>query len=132
RVPHGVVDLEDQGSVNRDRTLVAVRHENPHAVNLVHLNADGLPTAVHVMGAPFFRGRYNIGYWLWEQPEFPERYHGSFAYVDEVWVASDYCLEALSRVSPVPVVKVPPPLPAEGLRTKGVGRDYFGLEDRQR
>jgi glycosyltransferase involved in cell wall biosynthesis len=84
------------------------------------------------MGAPFFRGRYNIGYWLWEQPEFPERYHGSFAYVDEVWVASDYCLEALSRVSPVPVVKVPPPLPAEGLRTKGVGRDYFGLEDRQR
>jgi len=131
-IPHAVVDLEDQGSANRDRTLVGLQRENPYPVNLIHLNADGLPGVVQVLGAPFFRGRHNIGYWLWEQPEFPEKYHPGFAYLDEVWVASDYCLEALARVSPIPVVKVPPPLPEEGLRTRGVGRGYFGLDERQR
>jgi glycosyltransferase involved in cell wall biosynthesis len=35
-------------------------------------------------------------------------------------------------VSPIPVVKVPPPLPAEGLKTWDVGREHFGLKDDQK
>lgn len=131
-VPHCVVDHHDGGSENRDRTLVGLLHQNPYPVNLIHVNAVDLPGFVQSRGPRFFRGKYNIGYWLWELPELPEAFHGSFAYLDEVWVASDYGLEAVSRVSPIPVVKVPPPLPAEGLRTKGVGRGHFGLEDHQR
>ena len=92
----------------------------------------GLPGFVQARGPEFFRGKYNIGYWLWELPELPEAFHGSFSYLDEVWVSSEYGREAIARVSPIPVVKVPPALPAEGLRTKGVGREYFGLQDRHR
>jgi len=132
RIPHCVVDHTDGGSANRDRTLIGLLRENPYPVNLIHVNAEGLPGFVQLRGPGFFRGKYNIGYWLWELPDLPEAFHGSFSYLDEVWVSSDYGLEAVSRVSPIPVVKVPPPLPAEGLRTKGVGREYFGLQDHHR
>ena len=129
-VPHSVVDYPDGGSANRDRTLVGLIRGNPYPVNLLVVNALGLPGFVQTRRAEFFRGKYNIGYWLWELSELPEAYHGSFSYLDEVWVSSDYGLETMARVSPIPVVKIPPPLPAAGLPTKGVGREHFGLQDR--
>jgi glycosyltransferase involved in cell wall biosynthesis len=131
-VPHGLVDYPDAGSANRDRSLIAVTRDNPHPVNLMLMNAVALPFFVAARGPGFFRGKYNIGYWLWELPELPEAFHGSFSYLDEVWVSSDYGLETVARVSPIPVLKVPPPLPAEGLRVRDVGRAHFGLEDGQR
>jgi glycosyltransferase involved in cell wall biosynthesis len=131
-VPHCVVDYADGLSANRDRTLVGLLQQNPYPVNLIHVNAIGMPWFVQTRDPRFFRGKYNIGYWLWELPELPPAFHGSFSYLDEVWVSSDYCLDAIARVSPIPVVKVPPPLPPEGLRTKGVAREYFGLQDEQR
>ena len=130
-VSHSVVDFTDAGSANRDRTLADLIRGNPYPVNLLVVNALGLPGFVQTHRPEFFRGKYNIGYWLWELPELPEAYHGSFSYLDEVWVSSDYGLETLARVSPIPVVKVPPPLPAVGLPTKGVGREHFGLQDGQ-
>jgi hypothetical protein len=66
---------------------------------------------------------------MWELPELSAVYHGSFTYLDEVWVGSNYCLEAISSVSPVLVVKIPLALPVDGLRTKGVDRSYCGLPD---
>jgi glycosyltransferase involved in cell wall biosynthesis len=111
--------------------LIGLLRENPYPVNLIHVNALGLPGFVGTHRPEFFRGKYNIGYWLWELPELPEAYHGAFSYLDEVWVSSDYGLETVARVSPIPVVKVPPPLPAEGLPTLDVGRAHFGLQDGQ-
>jgi glycosyltransferase involved in cell wall biosynthesis len=112
--------------------LVGLLRENPYPVNLIHVNAEALPWFVQARGAAFFRGKYNVGYWLWELPDLPEAFHGSFSYLDEVWVSSSYNLEAVSRVAPVPVVKVPLALPAEGLPTRAVGREHFGLHDGQR
>jgi glycosyltransferase involved in cell wall biosynthesis len=131
-VPHCVVDLPDAGSLNRDRTVVGLLRENPYPVNLIQVNPIGLPGVVQARGPAFFRGKHNIGYWLWELPDLPEAFHGAYSYVDEVWVASDYCLEAIARVSPIPVVKVPPPLPPEGPPVRPVGRDHFGLRDDER
>jgi glycosyltransferase involved in cell wall biosynthesis len=127
-IPHGVVDYSDRGSANLDRTLVSLLGANAHPVNLIVVTALGLPPFVRARGAGFLRGKYNIGYWLWELPDLPEDVHGSFSYLDEVWVASDYGREAIARASPVPVVKVPPPLPAEGLVSRKLGRAQFGLE----
>ena len=132
RVPHGVSDYTDYLSENRDRTLVALLGDNAHPVNVIVVTALGLPPFVRARGPAFFRGKYNIGYWLWELPELPRPYHAAFAYLDEVWVASDYGREAIARASPVPVVKIPPPLPAEGLPVAKVGRAHFGLADGQR
>ena len=128
-LPHVVVDFPDQTSANTDRTRLGFLDYNPHPVNVIHVNADGLPSFVSASGTKFLRGKYNIGFWMWELPELPPVLLASFAYLDEVWVASRYCLEAISSVSSVPVVKIPLALPGGGLVTKNVGRDYFGLPE---
>jgi glycosyltransferase involved in cell wall biosynthesis len=83
---------------------------NPFPVNIVCVNADGLPAFAKEAGERFFEDRYTIGVWWWETSEFPERFHESFELVDEVWVGSRFVADALTAVSPVPVITVPIPL----------------------
>jgi glycosyltransferase involved in cell wall biosynthesis len=126
-LPHCVIDFPDRGSENGDHTLIGTLHDPAYPVNVVHLNADAFPFFVDQCGERILRGRYNIGFWMWELLDFPAVFARSFSYVDEVWVASSFCLEAISRCSPVPVVKIPLALPDEGLPTAGVDRKFFGL-----
>src|SRR4051794_3410215 len=85
----------------------------PFPVNLVCVNPDGLEGARDKLGDAFFDGRYTVGLWWWEVDAFPERWLRAFDLVDEVWVGSHHVADALSAVSPVPVVRVPLPLAAE-------------------
>jgi len=82
----------------------------PFAVNLICVNADGLPQFVRDVGEAFFSGRRSIGLWWWEVEDFPERYHGAFEHLDEVWVGSRHVQRAIAPHAPVPVVHVPVPL----------------------
>jgi glycosyltransferase involved in cell wall biosynthesis len=66
---------------------------------------------------------------MWELDRFPRAFHGAFFYLDEVWVPSAYALEAISRASPIPVVRVPLPISAGRLRSPGLGRTHFGLPE---
>jgi glycosyltransferase involved in cell wall biosynthesis len=76
-------------------------------VNVCHINADQLPLAYATLGKEFFEQRYTIGFWHWELPEFPDRWLDSFALVDEVWTSSRFVADAVSRKSPVPVLRMP-------------------------
>jgi glycosyltransferase involved in cell wall biosynthesis len=82
----------------------------PFPVNIVCVNADGLPVFAEEAGSGFFDDRYTIGVWWWETNEFPERFAGAFEHVDEVWVGSRFVAETLAVASPVPVVHVPVPV----------------------
>jgi glycosyltransferase involved in cell wall biosynthesis len=126
-IPHCVVDFPDPGSANAGGSPVGALEDNPYPVNLIHLTALELPRFVAARGPEFLRGKYNIGFWMWELDRLPRAFRGAFVHLDEVWVASTFCLDAISRASPVPVVKVPLSLSVERLRAKGVGREYFGL-----
>ncbi|MGH7263835.1 MAG: glycosyltransferase, partial [Candidatus Rokuibacteriota bacterium] len=128
-LPYCVVDFPDAGSANADRSLVGVLADNPYPVNVIHLTPDQLPYLIRVRGSAFLRGKYNVGYWMWELPELPPALHGSFAYLDEVWVGSAWCLETIARVSPVPVVKIPLALPLDGVTGASGGRGAFGLPE---
>jgi glycosyltransferase involved in cell wall biosynthesis/SAM-dependent methyltransferase len=79
-------------------------------VNLICVNADMLPTFAERAGPGFFFDRYSIGLWWWEINEFPERFLGAFQHLDEVWVGSHFVADAISAVSPIPVVKVTMPV----------------------
>ena len=99
--------------------------DNPHPFNLVHLNADNMGWFAEGQGRAYFQNRYTIGYWFWELAAFREEWVPFFAYVDEVWAASDFVRESYAAWSPVPVVRMPlpvslPPLPS-------LGRPHFGL-----
>lgn len=128
-IPHCVVDFPDPDSTNLSEPVIGTSETLQYPVNLIHLNADALPSLVRARGRECLDGRYNIGVWMWELPDFPEAFHGSFEYLDEVWAASNFCLDAISRVSPIPCTRIPLALPAEGLETTNVGRSHFGLPE---
>jgi hypothetical protein len=80
--------------------------------NLVCVNAPELPALYASLGAEFFEDRYTIGVWAWEVDVVPRSWDPAFGLVDEIWVYSRYVQEILSKVSPVPVVRVPLPIVA--------------------
>jgi glycosyltransferase involved in cell wall biosynthesis/SAM-dependent methyltransferase len=81
-----------------------------YPVNLVCVNADMLPALAAQVGDEFFEGRHTIGLWWWEASVFPDRWHGAFEHVDEVWAGSAFVARSLAAVSPVPVVRMPMPV----------------------
>ncbi|HEX4563558.1 MAG TPA: methyltransferase domain-containing protein, partial [Solirubrobacteraceae bacterium] len=97
------------GASPQDEHLAPKQAEPRFPVNLICANADMVPVVAQELGAEFFADRHSIGYWWWEVSRFPERWLGSFSYLDEVWAGSRHVAEALSEVSPVPVVRIPPP-----------------------
>ena len=99
-----------------------------HAINLICVNADVLTPFADEMGPAFFAGRHSIGLWWWEVSTFPDRFLGAFEHVDEVWAGSRHVADALSAVSPVPVVHVPQPVAVEDPPTD-LDRAALGLPE---
>jgi len=111
----------------QDGTYTAFADDNPHTFNLVHLNADNMEWFAGERGREYFRGRYTIGYWFWELAQFRQDWMSAFAYVDEVWVPTEFGREALAPCSPVPVTCVPlPVVPPASLAYR---RSHFELPD---
>ena len=94
-------------------------------VNLVCVNADGLPDFRTEVGEAFFAGRHTIGMWWWEASRLPERWIDSFSLLDEVWVGSEHVARALLADSPVPVYTVT--MPVTHPRIKSMPREVLGL-----
>lgn len=78
--------------------------------NLICINADQLPGFAQSVGREFFRNRYNVGLWYWESELFPPAMRTAFNLVQEIWVTSEFTREAIAKVSPIPVFRIPQPL----------------------
>ena len=95
-----------------------LQEENPHSVNVIHIDPPAARDIDSQHGAAFRADKYNIGYFAWEQPEFPDAWVPSFDFFDEVWCPSDFCRAAIALKSPLPVLTMPHaidfPRPAEG------------------
>jgi glycosyltransferase involved in cell wall biosynthesis len=107
-----------------DPTITEIDDEWRHDVNLVVINADEHFHVASELGEDNFRGRYNIGVWAWELPSFPKEWHNRFPWYDEIWVGTSFIAGALAKVSPIPVVIVPPVmwLDVRGSRRRGRSR----------
>ncbi len=80
---------------------------SPHGINVFHINADQAVFCFNHLGISLFEGRYNIGYWAWEAPEFPDRWDAAFPLYDEIWTPSTFVQRSVSMKSPLPVLTVP-------------------------
>ena len=80
---------------------------NPYGVNVIHLDPPASRDIDHHHGDAFRAGKYNIGYFAWELPEFPDAWVPSFDFYDEIWCPSDFVREAVAAKSPVPVLTMP-------------------------
>mgnify|MGYP000343350357 CR=1 FL=1 len=110
-----------------DCSVLHLPQGHPYTVNLLCVNADQLPTIYNDLGADFFAGKYNIGYWHWELEHFPEQWHDRFQYLNEIWVASRFVQGALAQVSPIPVVAMG--IPISRYPDSGLTRAHLGLPE---
>ena len=109
-----------------DSTFSSVLQENnPHRVNVVHIDAPASSEIDHHHGPQFRAGKYNVGYWAWELLEFPDPWLPSFAYFQEIWTPSDFARNAIAVKSPLPVLTMPHAI--SFARPAGDGRARFGL-----
>lgn len=91
-----------------DQTYASrLQDDNPHDVNIVHVDPPASRDIDHHHGKAFRAGKYNVAYFAWELPEFPDGWVPSFDYYDEVWCPSDFTSAAIAMKSPLPVITMP-------------------------
>ena len=91
-----------------DQTYAArLQEDNPHGVNVIHLDPPASRDLDHHHGRAFRAGKYNIGYFAWELPEFPDAWVPSLDFYDEIWCPSDFTARAIAMKSPLPVLTMP-------------------------
>jgi glycosyltransferase involved in cell wall biosynthesis len=131
-IPTVLNSVEAVGARNREIPESRLSDANPYFFNLICLNGDGIPGFVAERGEDYLAGRYNIALWHWELQDFPRHWLDAFRYVNEVWTPSRFIQDCISRVSPVPVVRVPTAVAASSREMdESVTRAKFGLRDDQ-
>lgn len=109
-----------------DDTFTARLRELPeHDVNVFHVDPPVSDQIDHHHGPELRHDRYNIAYWAWELPEFPDawvRYCSSF---DEIWCPSEFVRAAIAPKVPLPVHVMPHAIEIPSVT--GDGHDRFGL-----
>ncbi|NMG08320.1 glycosyltransferase [Brasilonema sp. UFV-L1] len=109
-----------------DSTYTNFSDENPYPINLIHINGDMINFFVSSVGIEYFKNKYNIGFWAWELPDFPKEWLSAFNLFDEIWTPSNYSVEAIAPVSPVPVIKF---MHSLSLPQPQVSKQELGLPD---
>jgi glycosyltransferase involved in cell wall biosynthesis len=104
-----------------------LQETNPHPVNVFHLDAPVSRDIDHHHGPGFRKGKYNIAYWAWELPEFPEAWVHHANYFDEIWTPSRFTTEAIGPKVPVPVLTMPHAI--SFARPHGNFRRKYGLPE---
>ncbi|MGE5656560.1 MAG: glycosyltransferase [Actinomycetota bacterium] len=107
-----------------DKTYQNFTLEHPYPINLIQINADEVKNFIKYSEVDYLKGRYNIGFWAWELPTFPPEWTSAFSKFHEIWTYSNHCAEAISRVSPIPVIKM---MPSIFLEKPSQGREALGL-----
>jgi glycosyltransferase involved in cell wall biosynthesis len=102
----------------------------PYLFNLIVITPDQLPYFVDDVGPEFLAGHHNIGLWYWETDVLTPRQLSSFAWVDEVWGATQYLCDVFAAAGRVPVTHVPVPLVFDDPAATDEDRARLGLDDR--
>jgi len=128
-IPVCIVDFAPGKNISQadDGAERFLSKEPPYGINLFCLT--GIETTRYVCerGLGTLKGRYNIGLWPWELPDWPENCRHAYACVDEIWGISQYTAHAHRFAAPRPVI--PMGLPVD-LGTVGTQtRKDFGLPE---
>jgi len=130
-VPFGILNYEKGNPSRMDNLRWQHREiQRPqYGINLIHINADHTPGVMKDLGPQWFDQHYNIGFWAWEMPEFPDRWIDSFNLLDEVWVPSAYVNQAVAAKSPIPVITIPHIIDVNNNDAHQYPRAFFGIPD---
>jgi glycosyltransferase involved in cell wall biosynthesis len=113
-----------------DAASVHAGGATPHAnINLICCDIASHFAVRSRLGEEFFQGRYNIGVWLWECPDFPKRWYDRFAYYDEIWAPTSFIASALAPIAPVPVIRMPFAIERQAPASRAAGRRRLNLQN---
>ena len=80
---------------------------NPYGANVFHIDPPVARDIDHHHGRHFREGKYNIGYFAWELPDFPDAWMSSLDFFDEIWCPSNFVRESIALKAPFPVLTMP-------------------------
>jgi glycosyltransferase involved in cell wall biosynthesis len=127
-VPLGLRNVPAQSpNAAHDPHLTLVDGATPYPVNLVCVNPIQHFAVKSRLGEELFHNHYNIAVWFWELPLFPDEWFDRFAEYDEIWATSSFIANALTPISPIPVVRVPPVMVPERPGSRAQGRERLGV-----
>ncbi|MHC2181982.1 glycosyltransferase involved in cell wall biosynthesis [Paenibacillus sp. PvR052] len=128
--PFGITNFTGTNKARMtDLTWIHKEVENPqYNINVFHINAEQMIEIYAHYGNSIFKDRYNIGYWHWELPDFPDDWLESFQIVNEIWVPSTFVANSIALKSPVPVVKIPHSIEVNIPTPRS--REYFHLPEK--
>jgi glycosyltransferase involved in cell wall biosynthesis len=109
-IPFCIINFPYSPSRQNDLTWQHKEVNEPiYKTNIFFINADQLYYHYRKknLKRTWFLNRYNIGYWHWELPEFPNAWVKSFQLVNEIWVPSTFTFQAISKKSTKPVITIP-------------------------
>lgn len=128
-VPHALVNVEQDWLRRGDRRVRGFSSAHPYALDLLAVNADQAPHVARAFGLRPGDGRFRVGYWFWELERLPPSLAAAGALFHEIWVASDFCREAVAAATRVPTFKLTPALVAAPAGK--VARAEFGFGARE-
>lgn len=98
---------------------------SPYDINIIHINPPELPFIFPELGRGFWHRHYNIGFWLWELENFPQKWQPAFNLFDELWAPSEFISRCLRKSTGLPVITMPYGLSVDC--DPACDRDFFKL-----
>ncbi|MBY0573289.1 MAG: glycosyltransferase [Undibacterium sp.] len=128
RIDYEVIEFNKNNlSRTQDGTLEdKCVEDGKYGINIFHINADQMEEAALHLPSHLF-SRYNIGYWHWELPDMLAEHLTGFNNLNEVWVPTSFVQEAVAKMSPIPVIKIPHAIHFEP--SNHAVRSYFDLPE---
>jgi glycosyltransferase involved in cell wall biosynthesis len=129
-IPMCILDFAPGKNISQsDDTAERLMSDEPlYGINIFCLTGVETTRYVCERGLSTVEGRYNIGLWPWELPDWPENCRHAYACVDEIWGISEFTANAHRFAAPRPVVPMGLPV-ALGPVGKQTRRD-FGLPEK--
>lgn len=132
-VPFKVLNINPGQHLRQADRLVAPHctddiAELPYSINLFCLTGFETLRVYAEKGQALFDGRYNIGWWPWELPVWPQRWKAAFTVLDEVWAATRFTQAMFTAETDRPVRLMPLPVSVD--RMQVTSRKSLGLPEK--
>lgn len=126
-LPFGVLSVDVDRLANVDISWAHKELLSPkYGTNVFHINAAGMPDVAQRFGESLFKDRFNIGYWHWELPEFPDEYLSGLERLDEIWVPTRFVRDAVAAKTGKPTIVIPHGVHVEAI-PEHLDRAWFDL-----
>ena len=127
-LPFSTVDLSGSLLADADLPLFeAPDQRSPEGSGTLILHTPGstLPYALVRCGRKLVQGKRLVGFWHWELAVLPEDWRFGCDQLDEIWVPSQFCADAVRKSFAGPIHIIPHPVDVEGVRRKGRSGEIF-------